>query len=178
MGNLGGNVYVTTLYGVSVFNSDGLLLKEWGSFGDGDGQFDGANDIAVDESGNVYVVDIGNLRVQKFNSNGDFLTEWGSFGDGDGEFIAPWTVAVDGSGRVYVDDGRNLITRASQMRGHNIRIQIFNSSGEFLTKWGSSGDGDGQFEAPAGIAVDASGNIYVADTENHRVQKFGLSEEP
>ena len=71
---------MTTVYGVSVFNSDGLLLKEWGSPGSDDGQFDGANDIAVDESGNVYVVDIGNLRVQKFNSNGDFLTKWGSFG--------------------------------------------------------------------------------------------------
>jgi DNA-binding beta-propeller fold protein YncE len=42
----------------------------------------------------------------------------------------------------------------------------------FLRKWGSKGNGDGQFNFPTGIAVDNSGNLYVADKENHRVQKF------
>jgi len=42
----------------------------------------------------------------------------------------------------------------------------------FLTKWGTLGTGDGQFYFPNGEAVDASGNFYVADTNNHRIQKF------
>jgi tripartite motif-containing protein 71 len=42
----------------------------------------------------------------------------------------------------------------------------------FITKWGSQGEGDGQFDRPSGVAVDSSGNVYVADARNHRIQKF------
>ena len=47
--------------------------------------------------------------------------------------------------------------------------------GTFLTKWGSFGSGDGQFNEPDGVAIDASGNVYVADTGNNRIQKFDSS---
>jgi hypothetical protein len=52
------------------------------------------------------------------------------------------------------------------------RFEKFSSSGTFITKWGSRGSGDGQFNDPWGIAVDASGNVFVADTGNDRVQVF------
>ena len=42
----------------------------------------------------------------------------------------------------------------------------------FVTKWGFYGDGDGRFKRPIGVAVDAAGNAYVADSWNHRIQKF------
>src|SRR5205085_4947682 len=54
----------------------------------------------------------------------------------------------------------------------NHRIQKFTSAGVFLTKWGSNGTGDGQFNGPQGVAVDAADNVYVADTNNNRIQKF------
>jgi CSLREA domain-containing protein len=54
----------------------------------------------------------------------------------------------------------------------NHRIQKFTSSGTFITKWGSLGSGDGQFELPRAVAVDGQGNVYVADSGNHRIQKF------
>jgi hypothetical protein len=58
---------------------------------------------------------------------------------------------------------------------HNHRIQKFTSDGTFLTKWGSSGTRDGQFDNPEGIAVDGSGHVYVADGSNHRIQKFAAA---
>jgi tripartite motif-containing protein 71 len=68
-------------------------------------------------------------------------------------------ITVDSSGNVYVSDR------------FNHRIRKFTSS----TKWGSYGDGDGQFGSPSGVAVDSYGNVYVADTNNHRIQKFSPS---
>ena len=49
-------------------------------------------------------------------------------------------------------------------------MQVFNSEGEFLLKFGSNGEGNGQFNAPTGVAVDANGNIIVADWGNSRIQ--------
>jgi hypothetical protein len=54
----------------------------------------------------------------------------------------------------------------------NGRVQKFTLDGTFLTQWGSQGSEPGQFYGPSGIAVDGSGNIYVADVLNHRIQKF------
>lgn len=137
------------------------LVTKWGSNGSGDGQFTYPRGIAVDASGNIYVCDSYNNRVQKFNSSGTFITKWGSFSTTlDGKFNYPNGIAVDSSGNVYVADGSNH------------RIQKFDSSGTFITKWGSSGSGDGQFSFPNGVVVDSSGNVYVADSTNNRVQKF------
>ncbi len=142
------------------------FVLKWGSFGSGDGQFNLPKDIAVDGSGNVYVADGSNARIQKFDGTGTFLTKWGSQGPGDGQFGQPRGIAVEGSGNVYVADWRS--------DGYTLyyRIQKFDGTGTFLTKWGSFGSGDGQFDLPFGIAVDGSGNVYVADHSNHRIQKF------
>ena len=150
------------------FSPDGIFMTNWGFEGaepwnppSEDGQFYYPRGVAVDRSGNVYVADTGNNRIQKFSPWGWFLTKWGSEGSGDGQFENPSGVAVDGSGNVYVADTDNH------------RIQKFSSDGVFLTKWGGSkGSGDGQFDYPRGIAVDGNGNVYVADTGNHRIQKF------
>ena len=54
----------------------------------------------------------------------------------------------------------------------NDRIQKFQNTGEFIKKWGTSGNSAGQFQDPEGVAIDSKGNLYVADTNNHRIQKF------
>jgi DNA-binding beta-propeller fold protein YncE len=88
-----------------------------------------------------------------------FVTMWP-------ELPQPWYfnghsyIAVDSSGYVYVADI------------YNYRIQKFDADGNFITKWGSEGTGDGQFYGPNGIAVDSRGNVYVADSYNNRIQKF------
>ncbi len=94
----------TTTYSVQPAPS---FLMKWGSYGSGDGQFYGPYGIAVDASGNVYVTDSGNNRVQKFTSNGTFITKWGSQGSEDGQFSGPDGIAVDANGNVYVVDRSN-----------------------------------------------------------------------
>ena len=116
--------------------------------------------IGVDMSGNVYIADLGNNRIQKFTSSGMFIGKWGTYGSGNGQFSSPSAVAIDASGNVYVAEQNNH------------RIQKFTSAGIFLTKWGSFGSGDGQFNHPLDISLDGSGNVYVSDHMNHRIQKF------
>jgi hypothetical protein len=57
----------------------------------------------------------------------------------------------------------------------NHRVQVFNKNGTFITKWGSEGEGDGQFSKPESIDVDRFGHVYVADTSNNDVQLFVLN---
>ena len=137
------------------------FLAKWGSYGNGNGQFYNPTGMAVDGSGNVYVADTNNNRIQKLDSSGVWQATWGSYGSGDGQFNQPYGVAVDGSGNVYVTDYNNH------------RIQKLDSGGAWQATWGSLGSGDGQFQYPFGVAVDGSGNVYVADSTNHRIQKFG-----
>jgi len=142
---------------------EATYVLQWGTGGSRDGQFSSPAAVAVDGSGNVYVADRWNHRIQKFSSSGKFLAKWGTNGFGDGQFEQPTGIAVDGSGNVYVSDG------------FNHRIQKFSSSGVFLAKWGTKGSGDGQFVYPLGVAVDGSGNVYIAGHDNHRIQKFSSS---
>jgi tripartite motif-containing protein 71 len=142
------------------------FLLAWGSSGrrSGNGQFNNPQGIASDSTGNIYVVDYGNYRVQKFDSSGTYITQWGSHGSGNGQFRDVDGVAVDSSGNVYVVDGGNY------------RVQKFSSDGKYLTQWGSYGDaGTGQFSYPHGIAADSSGNVYITNWGDDRVQKFGDS---
>ena len=162
-----GDVYVTDNSRVQKFNANGVFITKWGSEGSGNGEFSYPAGIATDSSENIYVVDQGNCRVQKFSSDGTFITKWGSCGLGAGEFnwlegssAADGGIAIDGNGNVYVVDSGNH------------RIQKFSSDGAFITKWGSYGSGDGEFDWPCGIAVDLNGSVYISDVKNLRIQKF------
>jgi tripartite motif-containing protein 71 len=83
------------------------FITKWGSKGEGDGQLNIPQAVAVDSSDNVYVADAINDRIQKFDSEGTFITKWGSRGTEDGQFDRPSGVAVDSSGNVYVADAFN-----------------------------------------------------------------------
>src|SRR5207244_2451831 len=88
-------------------DASGTFLTTWGSSGAGNGQFSNPVGVATDGSGNVYVADQSNNRIQKFDASGTFLTKWGSSGSGNGQFSSPVGVATDGSGNVYVADFNN-----------------------------------------------------------------------
>jgi DNA-binding beta-propeller fold protein YncE len=90
---------------------------------------------------------------------------FGSQGTGNAQFAFPRNIAFDAQGNFYVVDSDNH------------RIQKFNANGEFLLAWGARSPDNiapppSTFQQPWGIAVDRAGNVYVADTWNHRIQKF------
>jgi DNA-binding beta-propeller fold protein YncE len=173
-----GNVYVVDSgnWRVQKFDADGEFITEWGSQGTGTDQFVLPFDVAVDSSGDVWVSDYSNHCVRKFHDSGGnvyghVLTVGtpGTSGSGDGVFNLPWGLAVDDDDNLYVADN------------FNHRIQKFSSAGAFMTKWGIGDSNDasagGRFENPTEVAVDASGNVYVADNNNYRLQKFAWNPE-
>jgi len=137
--------------------------------------------VAVDGSGNIYIADYGNSRLRKVNSSGVITTFAGNgtigySGDGGAataaELYYPYGVAVDGSGNLYIADQ------------YNNRIRKVNTSGVITTiagngTYGYGGDGGAATAAelggPTGVAVDGSGNIYIADYGYSRIRKVNTS---
>jgi len=142
------------------------FVTKWGTqgtftSGSATGEFDSPEGVAVNSSsGDVYVTDTNNNRIQVFNADGSFKTSWGPAASGDWSFNKPKGIAIDSSGEVYVVDTNNH------------RIKKFSSAGALITQWGSYGSDNTEFHFPMGIAVDSAGYVYVADNYNNRVQKF------
>jgi tripartite motif-containing protein 71 len=123
LGGIGGVIILVLIFGNILHvgnNQAAAFVTKWGSSGNYSGQFDGPIGVAVDSpSGNVYVADEGNNRIQKFISNGTFITESGSNGNSSGQFINPHGVTVDSSGNVYVADFWNNRIQVFASANHN-----------------------------------------------------------
>src|SRR4051794_11624906 len=104
--------------------------------------------LAVDERGNLYVVDSHHRRVGKFGPEGQPLAVYGTLGSGEGHFMEPNGVAVDAGGTIYVTDPPT---------GRILRIA---ADGHFLDSWGGPAS---PFKAPRGLSLDSDGNLWVAD---------------
>jgi sugar lactone lactonase YvrE len=118
-----GNVYVADVgnHRVQKLAPDGRFIAQWRGPAPG---FYGPRDIWITPDDVVYVVDQGRSRIVKLDANGAVLASWGTQGVSDGQFDEPTAVAVDDKrDRVYVADPRNR------------RIQIFDTTGKFVTKW-------------------------------------------
>ena len=124
------------------------------------GGFPDLQDIAVDYSGNIYVIDIDQCIIRKFDTKGNLIRYWGKYGTGNSQFNLLEGIAVDKYGAVYVADG-----------GNN-RIQKFDSTGAFIMSWGIKGSTNGKFDQPTDVSVDTAGYVYVYDYTNKRIQKF------
>jgi sugar lactone lactonase YvrE len=181
----GGNIYVADTSNDSIrkITPAGLVGTFAGSPGnsgkaDGVGSaalFNSPNGVAVDENGNVYVADTGNNTIRRITPAGVVSTLAGiagSTGSADGYgsvamFNQPRGVAIDKSGNVYVADSSNSTIRKITPAG--VVSTLAGSPG-------TSGSADGigsaaNFSYPHGVAVDASGDVYVADTNNRAVRK-------
>lgn len=213
-----------------------------GSAGTGTGQMQDPRGVAVDASGNVWVVDRVNKRIEKFSPTGSYITEFPIAGA-----VEPTSIAVNSAGNLWVADpgakrvqliksnsvvlrtisyqgfnspyavatGPNETLWVSDIAGHTIyrfredgtllgqvsnvsagavysvvamdtdasgnlwaaeqttnKILEFSPTGSYLFSFGTSGSGNGQLNAPNGLAIAPSGNLLVADTLNNRVEVF------
>jgi uncharacterized delta-60 repeat protein len=170
-----------TLRAVTTANAVSTLAGSVGSSGSTNGtgsaaRFYNPSGVAVDSSGNIYVADYWNHTIRKVTPAGAVSTLAGSAGNlgstnGTGSaarFYYPASVAVDSSGNVYVADN------------YNDAIRKVTPAGVVTTLAGSPGNpgsanGTGsaaRFDAPAGVAVDSSGHVYVGDRSNHTIRKI------
>jgi YD repeat-containing protein len=156
----------------------------FGSEGSGNGQFKDPGLAAVDASGDVWVVDTENARIEKFSSSGSFIAAYGSKGTGDGQFSHPWGIAINQStGSVFVSDlGNHRIEKFSEEGTFEMAIGwgVKNGKAELETcttecKAGIVGSGPGQLHEPSGLAINANGDVWVVDEANDRVVEFSAT---
>ncbi|MBA3663048.1 MAG: T9SS type A sorting domain-containing protein [Bacteroidetes bacterium] len=183
-----GNIYIADASNNSIrkVNTSGIIstLAGTGVAGySGDGAaatlatLNGPIGVAVDAVGNVYIADEYNHRIRKINTGGVISTFAGTgvlgySGDGSAATIStlyfPIGVAVDAAGNVYIADYGN-----DRIRKVNTGGVISTIAGNGLG--GYSGDGAAatlaQLSGPTGVAVDPTGNVYIADYVNHRIRK-------
>jgi DNA-binding beta-propeller fold protein YncE len=145
---------------IAVFDANGVLLRNIGESGDGEGQFNHPTHLALDAGGALLVTDALNFRIQFIDRNGRFLRKFGQAGNGAGDFAAPKGIAADSDGHYYVVDA--LFDA----------VQIFDQQGRLLLAFGEHGASPGQFSLPRGIFIASDDKVYVADAYNRRVQVF------
>ena len=133
------------------YNAQGEYLSEFGSCGDGPGEFDTVHGLGIDRDGRIYVADRSNDRIQVF--------------EGDGTWVATWP-DVASPACVWVDD-KNTVWVCGRTTN---RMLQYDTEGHLLSYWGTYGGtsggfdgGDGGFDYPHGMSVDREGNFYMAN---------------
>ena len=151
-----GDFYVSDGYDgtrVVKFSKDGKYLMEWGTPGDGPGEFNTLHSIAVDAKGRVYVADRTNQRIQVFDANGKYLDQWPNI-------RFPNHIAISKDQHLWVVDGLNN------------KILKYNLDGQLLYSFGTFGQAPGYFWGTHWFHTDSEGNLYTADVFGGRVQRF------
>lgn len=147
---------------VQVFDDTLAFVRQWGTPGNGAGQFRNPSSVAVDAA-TVYVSDTERFDVQGFDRNGTVQVGWGTprnpaVGLAAGELAFPFGLAL-AEGITYVSDARRQDVQ--QFRGSTL-----------IRSWGRPGSADGQFFQPEGIAVLDAARVFVIDQGGHRGQLF------
>ena len=187
-----GNLYIADQYNNRIRRVDAsgtittIAGNGPGTFG-GDGgpahlaQLSNPWDVAVDGSGNLYIADLSNHRIRRVDASGTITTVAGagrgSYGGDNGpavqaQLARPRGVALDSNGNLFIADTANHRVRRVDASG---TITTIAGTGEV----GYSGDGglavEAQLNEPSGVAVDGSGNLYIADSYNNRIRRIDAS---
>jgi tripartite motif-containing protein 71 len=183
-------VVCDTGYGrIHVFSADLVHKRVIGSLGSGRGQLQYPADVAADSAGNIYVADFFGNKVVKYRSDGSFLMEFGKEGKGVGQFEGPAGIAVTPDGSIWVADQLNDCLEQFTATGVYVRTvtgisrpagmtsvgpvlyavssggsAVYRLSGTKVVRvFAAAGEGEDLIASAADLAVDATGNIYVAD---------------
>ncbi len=149
---------------VIIFDKDGNFLETWG-----EGEFDRAHGITVDNEDNLFLVDDLGHFVDKRSRDGKRLMRIGERGkpspwQGGQPFNRPTRVAIhSGTGDLFISDGYG-----------NSRVHKYDSEGNHILSWGLPGSGPGEFSLPHNIAMAGDDMVVICDRENFRLQFFDL----
>lgn len=181
-----GNIYVADAYNNKIrkISSNGVVSTVAGSGlqGDADGvgavaSFHSPNGVAVDANDNVYVADYWNHKIRMITPGGKVTTFAGSGLEGSEDkkgilasFKYPSAIAIDKDGNLYVTDTQNQKIRKITP---DTVVSTFAGSGTLGYTNGSSMNA--AFNSPSGIAIDATGNVYVSDGANNAIRKITKS---
>ena len=190
------NIYVISWHKLQKFTSRGELIKCTGEKGEKEGEFDDPRGLTL-YNNEVYVCDCNNHRIQIF----DLDLSVGARGKGRGEFKAPLDVKFDTAGNMYVAERGNERVQVMDRSGQFIRefgegklkrpsclhiadkyvyvsdwsghcMVVYETSGQFVTSFGTYGRYEGEFHDPYCITSCVDGYIHVCDLGNNRVQIF------
>ena len=158
-------ILVSDDHRIQKISMDGDCVASVGRRGSGSGrrQFNNPDGITISPiTGQVYIADCYNHRIQVLNPDLTFSHSFGKGGSTNGQFQYPHDIAIDSQGLVYVADSGNH------------RIQKFTPNGKFVAQFGSKGSGPGQLQYPMGITIDTAGTglVYVSEAGNHCVSVF------
>ena len=162
-----GDIYVCNIGNdadrISVWRADGSFKTGISSYGSGDKNI--RNPLGIDFGNNeLFVADTDYHRIKVFNENGNFVRKFGTYGSGDGQMNQPRGIYFDSNGltgqELYVSDSRNH------------RIQVFDLTGNFIRKFGTYGNGDGQLDDPSDVGIGPDGLVYVCSKDDQRVLVF------
>ncbi|HEY9898039.1 MAG TPA: LamG-like jellyroll fold domain-containing protein [Pantanalinema sp.] len=168
-----GNVWIAANYRVLKYDPNGTFLLGMGNgtkwttsagnqsaSGSVPGAFNGWGNATVHPSGEIYVVDGGNSRVQRFDASGNFLSQWGTTGSGSGPFYLIEDLAFDLGGNAWLTGSlAHCVSKVDRQ-------------GNLLGQLGTQGSAPSQFQNPRNLAFSPDGRFYVADDTNNRVQRF------
>jgi sugar lactone lactonase YvrE len=160
----GGELFVSDGYGnrqVHRFSASGELEKSWGHGGTGSGEFGPVHSVTVDGTDRVIICDRENNRVQVFDYDGGFVAEWT-------DLLGPADAAIGPDGLVYVTEQGDSI--ANRMNFQPNGISILTLDGKLVGHWYEASSGN--MVGGHGLALDAAGNVYVADLVGKRVVKM------
>lgn len=148
----------TANHRIAFFDEEGGFRAVVGTYGIGPGEFDRPGGLVVQSGGDIFVADTGNDRIQRLAPDGSFVASIGA------------DVLSAPRGMVFTADGVLLVADSGSGR-----IARFTDDGTLIGWFGELGSGPGQFNRPTDVSVDPSGGLWVADLDNHRVQKLDAS---